>query len=160
VKIRASDIILGVIIVVFLLGLLVPAIHGPGGMSAEYAKSQQKVVSLATALRAYWIEYGEIPRGDAANMLRVLEARNNDGQNPRKIIFIEFRPAVKRLFWEVRKGDRDNEGLYLDGWGRPFIIQFSADRRQVTIKSYGRNGKDDGGKGDDIVEVVTPPTAK
>jgi hypothetical protein len=149
VKTRLSTIVFILIGAVILFVLFFPAMNHPPGQWAPQAKSQQGVVSLAVALRCYWIEYGEFPRGDTVNVLKILEAGNADGQNPRKIVFIEF-----------RQSDLDKIGRFLDGWGRPIVIAFSDDRRQVTIKSYGKNGKDDGGQRDDIVEVITPPTTK
>ena len=73
------------------------------GIVGPTAKTQQEVVSMATALRGYWIEYREFPRGDTINVLKVLQGQTIDGQNPRKIIFIQ-----------IHQRDLDKNGLLLD----------------------------------------------
>ena len=50
--------------------------------------------------------------------------------------------------------DRDAEGRILDGWGNPFVIIIEEDGCRVNIISFGPNGKDDGGKGDDSMWSV------
>ena len=42
-----------------------------------------------------------------------------------------------------------------DAWGRPFILSWHGQGRSLSIRSVGRNGRDESGGGDDI-EVRTP----
>lgn len=44
-----------------------------------------------------------------------------------------------------------------DAWGRPFIFIRSGDCRRGVLRSMGANGRDDGGKVDDINYEVTIP---
>ena len=49
--------------------------------------------------------------------------------------------------------DRVRDGRLIDGYGRPFVYT-REDARQARIYSLGRNGRDDGGAGDDVVAWV------
>jgi len=51
----------------------------------------------------------------------------------------------------------DEQGRLLDGWGRPFVVTVESNGTVLVVKSLGRNGLDDGGKGDDMVLVETLP---
>lgn len=53
------------------------------------------------------------------------------------------------------RGDLDgnrltNDGGYLDPWGNPYILKYFSKEKRIQIHSYGPNGTDDGGVGDDI----------
>ena len=43
------------------------------------------------------------------------------------------------------------DGFVCDGWGRPIAVTVSSDGASFEIRSLGENGRDDGGKVDDLV---------
>ena len=57
----------------------------------------------------------------------------------------------------VRPGDyyRIVEGQVIDAYGRPIAFQWVRDRL-LQLQSFGSNGRDDGGKGDDITCILEP----
>ena len=118
-----------------------------GHAPEPFARTNVKLAALSTALRYYWTEYEEFPKGDLRELLAVLQSKNTDGQNPRKILFLE-----------LRSGDLDRNGNLVDGWGHPFVLTTTDDRRKITVKSLGKNGVDDQGKPDDMVVEIVPPS--
>ncbi len=77
--------------------------------------------TIVSAMQQYKAQYGEYPAGDNRAIARALR-----GQNPQKIVFIEFRPE------EV-----SSEGDLLDPWGTPLNIYFSGNK--ILIRSAGPN---------------------
>jgi len=77
--------------------------QGPG------TEAMNDVTQLVTAAKAYHAEFGKMPEGDAASILRALQ-----GDNPKKIIFLEI---------NSKKISKD--GLFLDPWGAPYLFDFS-----------------------------------
>ena len=127
--------------------------------SREAACTQDTLGRLKLALEHYYIEYATLPRGDQKAILGALTATSADGQNPRKIVFFEFRsPRARSHFWtsDAAPGDRGSGGLPIDGWGRGIICTVDSAGRQVTLRSLGRNGRDDAGQPDDIVFTYAP----
>jgi hypothetical protein len=49
---------------------------------------------------------------------------------------------------ETRLSD---DGGYLDPWGHPYRLNYFPEEKRVRIHSYGANGKDENGSGDDLV---------
>jgi hypothetical protein len=43
-----------------------------------------------------------------------------------------------------------DDGGYLDPWGNRYVLKYLPNEKRVEICSYGPDGKDDGGGGDDI----------
>lgn len=126
--------------------LLFYPIHNKNKMGADQAKTRAQLESMALALQNYRYEYGKLPHGDASNIVLVLDSKNIDDQNPRKIRFLEFKST-----------DLDDRGNFLDAWGHPFVFTFSKNGSTLTIRSLGKDGVSDGGiekGGDDIVAVV------
>lgn len=169
------------------MGLLFPAVQG-AMESARRAKAKNDVVQLALAVKAYQTEYGKLPskrvsssdideashgwfQNNNDEVMRVLVGENYDGLNPRKIVFMEARPA---------KGDPPKDGLgedmkFYDPWGTPYALKMDTSynnsleyygvnqennfRTSVIAISFGKNkaqqdpGKanDDKGKVDDVV---------
>jgi hypothetical protein len=118
------------------------------GQTKERAYTASCMNSFAHATEAYWRDYGRLPHGDAATILSVLTGENRDPQNPKGTVFLDI-SAIRKKFV-------DKEGRLLDGWMRPFIVVTDLNAGQLTIISLGKNGKNDSGKGDDLVVVVSP----
>jgi Type II secretion system (T2SS), protein G len=91
-------------------------------------RAHTTVVSLAAAVKQYKAEYGSLPTGTEAEIVRALL-----GDNPRKIVFFEPRPK-----------DLNADGELLDPWGTPYYFDFS-DPKIQKIYSVGKNKSDDAG---------------
>jgi type II secretory pathway pseudopilin PulG len=126
--------------------------------SAEKSRTMATLANLRMALEYYVREYGMLPTGGSQALLSALTGTSTDGQNPRKIVFFEFRPPRTRwYFWTVDPGDRDSTGALMDGWGRPFVWIIEPTGTRITVKSLGKNGQDDGGNPDDVT-ISYPPS--
>ena len=91
----------------------------------------------------------QLPDGDNAAMVRSLTTKPEENRDP----FVTF--GEKEL---------DKEGRLLDSWGNPFVYRNhlkdwpknkddkrAHNKQGADIYSFGPDGKDDGGEGDDIV---------
>lgn len=172
-------------IIAILASLAFPAVNGAID-SAKRAKAKSDTVQIVTAVKAYQSEYGKLPtaavssddRGEATQgwfqgnndeIIRVLTGENHNSMNPRRITFLEARPA---------KGNKDGVGIdmkFYDPWGTPYAIKLdisydnsleyygtgSVNNLRITAfaVSFGKNMKqqdvtkssDSTGKVDDIV---------
>ena len=172
-------------IIAILASLAFPAVNGAID-SAKRAKAKSDTVQIVTAVKAYQTEYGRLPTaavssddgGEATQgwfqsnndeIIRVLTGENYNSMNPRKITFLETRPA---------KGNKDGvgtDGKFYDPWGTPYAIKLdtsydnnleyygtdSVNNLRITAfaVSFGKNTKqqdvtkssDSTGKVDDIV---------
>jgi hypothetical protein len=82
---------------------------------------------LADSVKDYWTEYGSVPTGSHAEIIRALR-----GDNPRKIVF--YAPH----------GVLNAAGERLDPLGNPYRFDLS-DPNHPRIYSFGKNQRDDGG---------------
>ena len=172
-------------IIAILASLAFPAIGGAMD-SAKRAKAKSDTVQIVTAVKAYQAEYGKLPtdavssdddgeatqgwfQGNNDEIIRVLTGENHNSMNPRRITFLETRPA---------KGNKDGVGTdmkFYDPWGTPYAIKLdtsydnsleyygtgSVNNLRITAfaVSFGKNMKqqdvtkssDSEGKVDDIV---------
>ena len=172
-------------IIAILASLAFPAVNGAID-SAKRAKAKSDTVQIVTAVKAYQAEYGKLPtaavssddkeeashgwfQGNNDEIIRVLTGENHNSMNPRRITFLETRPA---------KGNKDGVGTdmkFYDPWGTPYAIKLdtsynnsleywdSAQNSNLRITafavSFGKNMKmqdvtkssDENGKVDDIV---------
>jgi hypothetical protein len=136
-----------------ILGFVVPCKGDTrSSESWESIKTTASMYNVRQAFHVFWREYSEFPKGDIPTMLKVLT-----GQNPKKIIFIEFRKPKTFLGFETRHGDLDAQGYLLDGWGNRFIFNVKESKEEVVLKSLGKNGKDDQNSGDDREITIIPP---
>jgi len=141
-------------LILVLVFFLRPDVTRPAPNPHLQTRIQMKGMELA--IRQYWHKYHEVPMGSVSNMLAVLAAENTDAQNPERIVFMKCRPPVIRFSRVVVYGDTDENGNYLDGWGRPFKIYNDVKKNQIVMKSYGPNGDDEQGRGDDEVILIVP----
>jgi hypothetical protein len=115
------------------------------------------LANLRLALKHYYDEYRALPTGDGKTILAALTATNSDGQNPRRIVFFEFREPQKRFgVWTINPGDRASNGTVTDGWSRALIWTADPTKPAITIRSLGPNGRDDAGQPDDVAISYAP----
>ncbi len=126
------------------------ALPAPEGL----LQTRIQMKGLEMAVRMYWARYNRIPEGSISNILTVLSASNLDAQNPDRIVFMKLRQPEYRFGRMVKPGDVDENGNYLDGWGRPMQLEVHPETLSMRIRSFGPDGKDEGGKGDDIEMLI------
>jgi len=119
-----------------LCGLVLNLIFPPAqvGVITTGGRVQAKndVTQLVVAAKAYTTEYGKPPEGSQLAQLKALE-----GDNPRKIVFIEVDPK-----------HTTKDGIFLDPWGTPYVYDLSKPSGAWAY-SFGRNKIDEHGNGDD-----------
>jgi type II secretory pathway pseudopilin PulG len=137
-------------------------------------RAKTDVVRLAVAVKAYQTEYGKLPTkhvsaddaeegmdsgggwfmDDNREVVRVLAGENVGGLNPKKIVFLETRPAAGNA-----TSPRDGvaaDGTFYDPWGTPYGVKMDTSynnaleyygvnqannfRTTVIAVSYGENG--------------------
>lgn len=135
-----------------LMALLFPAVQG-AMESARRAKAKNDVVQLAMAVKGYQTEYGRLPTSNTSRsdveeasdgwfqsnndqIMRVLTGENYQGLNPRKIVFLEARPA---------KGTPPKDGLgedlkFYDPWGTPYALKMDTSYNN-SLEYYGVNSE-------------------
>ncbi|GAB4167380.1 MAG: hypothetical protein Fur0032_05350 [Terrimicrobiaceae bacterium] len=189
------ELLVVIAIIAILAGLLFPAVTGALD-SAKKSRAKSDVVQIAVAVKAYQSEYGRLPTDATADndggesspawfqgpetssqynkeIIQVLVGENYKGLNPRKIPFLETRPA-KGTSGNYKDGMSPDFMLY-DPWGTPYAIKLdisyntemeyyglgSANNLRTTVfaVSFGKNKiqqdisktVDKGQKVDDIV---------
>ena len=106
------ELLIVIAIIALLAGLAFPALQG-AIESGRKADARNDVAQIATAIKAYQLEYGRLPASDKV-------IKELTGENTRGIVFLEAkRPKGK----PPRNGVMENSNDYLDSWGRPYIIQ-------------------------------------
>jgi type II secretory pathway pseudopilin PulG len=103
------------------------------------AKARHDVDVLAVAIDGFAKEHSEYPRGDAAQICRLLLGETVDGQNTRRLDYVEA------TAYEINA-----KGEFVDPWGTPY--QFIL-RPFIRIYSSGPNRTDEKGAGDDIASA-------
>ncbi|MGB8352431.1 MAG: hypothetical protein WCD79_00935 [Chthoniobacteraceae bacterium] len=83
---------------------------------------------IITGVKAYNVEYGVMPSGGNARIIKALR-----GDNPRKLVF-----------FDLPDKDINANGEYTDPWGTPYRIDTS-DPKHPWAYSFGPNKRDDGG---------------
>ena len=99
--------LIGIIAVLTMLFcLLLPWLNRPSQRRPFARVAQHDLRELTVAIDAYYIEYASSPSGSNADVVRTLF-----GDNPKKIVFFEARPAA------ISK-----TGAFLDPWGNTLIL--------------------------------------
>ena len=126
-------------VAIILLALLLPPVPGCHRNRPRRIKAQVELSQICAALQAYLHEYGTIPDfgGQAGpEFIRVLS-----GNNPNGMMFMEFAPHEEALG-------------FLDPWRNPYRVSVTTDQvMTIRVASFGKNGIDDGGQEDDLVET-------
>jgi len=102
----------------------------------KHSQARHDVQVIALALDGFKQENGEYPSGTRGEVCRMLRGESVNGQNPKKLDYIEAQPH------EVNAS-----GEFVDPWGEPY--RFSVDPN-VRVYSCGPNRIDEQGAGDDI----------
>ena len=134
--------------------LIRPEVSLPAPEGILMTRIQMKGLDLA--IRQYWARYQRLPEGSPSEIVSILAAGNKDLQNPDRIVFMLLRQPEYRFGRLVKQGDVDEHGNYIDGWGRPMDIQVDPINRRMWIRSYGPDGVDERGGGDDIDMQIVP----
>ena len=133
------------LVVIAILGILVSLVTA-GAQSARrraaVTKVKTTIAALETALAGYAGDMGEYPPTENAQMVAALQEDpgNIDWQGP----YMEFRE------------DELVDGELIDSWGNPYVYVSvnggSPEHRERSfdLYSFGPNGTDDAGTGDDI----------
>jgi len=109
------ELLVVIAIIAILAGLAFPAVQGAMG-SAKKAQARNDVNQLASAVKAFQLEYGKLPatKDDAAEVVKALIGSNTN-VNPRNIVFFEPKTA--------KGGKKGWDGAnYLDPWGSPYKV--------------------------------------
>ena len=134
------------LVVIAILGILISLVTA-GAQAARrrgaITKAKTTVSSLDTAIVMYQGDIGDYPASDNEDLVSALQddPGNVNWDGP----YMEF------------KHDEVKDGQLLDPWGNPYVYISanggSPEHHQKTydLYSYGPNGKDDAGTGDDIV---------
>ena len=109
------ELLVVIAIIAILAGLAFPAVQGAMG-SAKKAQARNDVNQLASAVKAFQLEYGRLPatKDDAAEVVKALIG-SNTSVNPRNIVFFEPKTA--------KGGKKGWDGSnYLDPCGTPYKV--------------------------------------
>ena len=116
------ELLVVITIIAILAGLAFPAVQGALD-SGRKAQARNDVAQLASAVKAFQLEYGRLPSSTAgsdstpADNAAVISALigSNATLNPRRVVFFEAKAA------KSGKGGLDG-GVYKDPWGAPYSI--------------------------------------
>jgi prepilin-type N-terminal cleavage/methylation domain-containing protein len=130
------ELLVVIAIIGILMSLLFPAVNGAID-AAKKAQAKNDVTQIATAVTAYYTEYGKLPDTNlpaqdvAGPWLQALGGSNASSLNPRQIVFIELAAAKKS------KSGTNTRG-FVDPWGGNYRIAFDAGYSN-TITVAGTN---------------------
>ena len=106
------ELLVVIAIIAILAGLGFAGIQG-AMQSSEKAQARNDVNQVASAVKAYLLEYGRLP--DTNSIMTTLT-----GDNPKKIFFFEPKNAVKG------RGGLQGSDL-MDPWGKPYVVTLDDD---------------------------------
>ncbi len=149
------ELLVVIAIIAILAGLAFPAVQGALGQ-AKKAQARNDVQQIASAIRAFELEYGRMPTTasgaddlyteDSKNIMRALMGQDSS-LNPRNIIFLDAKTAKNK------KGGVDpSDYTFYDPWGKSYVIkmdtnydgktEYYGDRfTKVIVLSAGPNGE-------------------
>ena len=103
---------------------------------SKQSQARHDVQVIALALDGFAFENGDFPQGTRGEICRLLRGESINGQNPKKLDYVEALPT-----------EMNGTGEFLDPWSEPYRI--SVDPR-TRVYSCGPNRVDEHGDGDDI----------
>lgn len=133
------------LVVIAILGILMSLVAAGAQAArrrAAVTKARTMVSSLETAIAMYEADLGEYPPTDIEQLVSALQ--DDPGDVAWDGPYMEF------------KEEEIQDGRLIDPWGQPYVYVSvnggSPDHRERSfdLSSYGPNGADDGGSGDDI----------
>jgi type II secretory pathway pseudopilin PulG len=104
---------------------------------SKHSQARHDVQVIALALDGFVLENGGYPKGTRGEICRLLRGESINGQNPKKLDYVEALPS-----------EMNSTGEFLDPWGEPYRISVDPN---VRVYSCGPNRVDEHGAGDDIV---------
>lgn len=134
-------------IIVVLMGLAFPAFQGVQN-SAKRTQTKNDLVQIATAVNAFYTEYGRYPTTATSDTAAVVggkgptskalfdELRGLAGAslNPRQITFIS--PPDAKDQKSPRGGVKTSDGQWYDLWGSPYAVALDADYDNEVSNPY------------------------
>jgi len=114
------------------LTVLSQFIH-PDNMGADRTKTSSILASVGMAAARFHEDYGQFSEGDSRTIMLQLR-----GMNPRKTVY--FHAPV---------GEEPGLIIPKDAWDRDIICLVPSNSTFV-VRSFGANGRDEGGAGDDL----------
>ncbi len=136
------ELLVVIAIIAILAGLGFAGIQG-AMESSKRAQARNDVHQIASAVKAYLLEYGRLP-GSGSVISELTAQTSNAGANPKRIVFLEAKNA---------KGTPPKGGLsgsdMLDPWGNAYVIELDTDydnkvRDQLTsviVETTAPDGK-------------------
>jgi len=120
-------------IIAVLMGLLFPTV-GAVRDSARRAQAQNDVTQIATAIRAFYTEYGRYPdvvaNEDNAGLIQILTGQDAT-KNRRKIVFFEGTVAKEAGRYGIQN---NGAGAFLDPWGGMYKVEMDTDyNNEVSV---------------------------
>jgi type II secretory pathway pseudopilin PulG len=103
---------------------------------SKHSQARHDVQVIALALDGFAFENGDFPKGTRGEICRLLRGESINGQNPRKLDYVEALPT-----------EMNGSGEFLDPWGEPYRISVDPKTR---VYSCGPNRIDEHGDGDDV----------
>ena len=134
------------LVVIAILGILISLVTA-GAQAARrrgaLTKAKTTIASLETAIAMYQGDMGAYPASGNAELASALQDDPND---------VDWAGPYAEF-----KQDELKEGELIDPWGNPYVyvsVNGGAPQhreKSFDLYSYGPNGTDDGGTGDDVI---------
>ena len=103
---------------------------------SKHSQARHDVQVIALALDGFAFENRGYPQGTRGEVCRLLRGESINGQNPKKLDYVEALPT-----------EMNGSGEFVDPWGEPYRISVDS---QIRVYSCGPNRLDEHGDGDDI----------
>ena len=145
-KIRLGFSLVELLVVIAILGILISLVTA-GAQAARrrgaLTKAKTTIASLETAIAMYQGDMGTYPASGNAELASALQDDPND---------VDWAGPYAEF-----KQDEVKDGELIDPWGNPYVyvsVNGGAPQhreKSFDLYSYGPNGTDDSGAGDDVV---------
>jgi prepilin-type N-terminal cleavage/methylation domain-containing protein len=141
------ELLIVITIVAVLLGIAFPAYQGVMDR-ARRVQVKNDLTQIATAVNAYYTEYGKYPIPDASqgfnedytysydgtgspdnsDLIKILQNEaSKSADNPRGVIFLSAPPAKLAGGYGIQPVSATNAYLFLDPWGRAYSVCIDSD---------------------------------
>jgi hypothetical protein len=129
---------IGVAVAVALItAFILVKVYQPQLLWSNDQRAEHDIDQLVLALNGFAKENGRYPKGTQAEIASLLRGENINGQNPKRLDYIE-----------AKASELNPAGEFIDPWGVPYHIACDGGPR---IYSNGPNRTDEYGGGDDII---------